>query len=150
MPPSADLDTAWGYLDLAASAEDGATILDHFAADPDRVARLTLEAAGLTLDLSKQAFGRDGLDALLALARAARVEERRAALFGGEAINATEGRAVLHPALRAADGADYAALGEPEASATGRSRGRTAGGFAPWFISGSAARTWGRGWCGRR
>ncbi|WP_374274752.1 glucose-6-phosphate isomerase [Brevundimonas sp.] len=113
MPPSAELDSAWTALDRAAEAEGEATILDHFAADADRVGRLTLEAAGLTLDLSKQAFGRDGLDALLTLARAARVEERRAALFGGEAINATEGRAVLHPALRAADGADYAALDEP-------------------------------------
>ena len=143
MPPSADLDTAWGDLDLAASAEDGATILDHFAADPDRVARLTLEAAGLTLDLSKQAFGRDGLDALLALARAARVEERRAALFGGEAINATEGRAVLHPALRAADGADYAAVGEPvsrEVEQTRRAVADYAGGVRDGTITGSDGR----------
>ena len=143
MPSSADLDTAWDDLDRAAKAEEGATILDHFAADADRVARLTLEAAGLTLDLSKQAFGREGRGALLGLAGAARVEDRRAALFGGEAINATEGRAVLHPALRAADGADYSALGEPvsrEVEQTRRAVADYAEGVRDGTITGSDGR----------
>jgi glucose-6-phosphate isomerase len=39
--------------------------------------------------------------------------QHRAALFAGEAVNLTEGRAVLHPALRAPVGADFHALGEP-------------------------------------
>ncbi|MBU2117729.1 MAG: glucose-6-phosphate isomerase, partial [Alphaproteobacteria bacterium] len=51
--------------------------------------------------------------AALDLARAVDVEGRRAALFGGEVVNPTEGRAVLHPALRAPDGAIFTALGEP-------------------------------------
>src|SRR5690606_26598682 len=104
---------AWAELEAAARRDAGARIQDQFAADPDRLTRLTLEAAGLHIDLSKQSWTRPGLDAALALARACDVEGRRAALFNGEAVNLTEGRAVLHPALRAANGADFHALGEP-------------------------------------
>jgi glucose-6-phosphate isomerase len=88
-------------------------ILHQFATDPGRTERMGVEAAGLTLDLSKQPWGPGALDAALALARAVDVEGRRAALFGGEVVNPTEGRAVLHPALRAPDGAVFTALGEP-------------------------------------
>ena len=49
----------------------------------------------------------------LDLARAADVEGARARLFGGEAVNGSEGRAALHMALRAPAGADFKALGEP-------------------------------------
>lgn len=104
---------AWAELEAAARRDAGARIQDQFAADPDRLTRLTLEAAGLHIDLSKQSWTHAGLDAALALARACDVEGRRAALFNGEAVNLTEGRAVLHPALRAANGADFHALGEP-------------------------------------
>ncbi|MDP1777278.1 MAG: glucose-6-phosphate isomerase, partial [Brevundimonas sp.] len=44
------------------------------------------------------------------------------ALFGGEAVNNTEGRAVLHPALRAADDADFRALGQPVSAEVGEAR----------------------------
>lgn len=108
-----NIDTAWGALTAAAQADGRTPILDQFAADPDRLARFSVEAAGLHLDLSKQSWSREGFDAALALARAADVEGRRAALFGGEVVNPTEGRAVLHPALRAGAGAAFKALGEP-------------------------------------
>lgn len=85
----------------------------HFSHEPDRLERLTLEAAGLFLDLSKQAFGLDELDRLLKLAEDVDVQGWRERMFGGEAINASEHRAVLHPALRAGEDADYRALGEP-------------------------------------
>jgi len=88
-------------------------ILHQFATDPGRVDRMGVEAAGLYLDLSKQAWSAEGFEAALDLARTCDVEGRRNALFGGEAVNNTEGRAVLHPALRAADDADFRALGEP-------------------------------------
>jgi glucose-6-phosphate isomerase len=107
------LDTAWAAFDAAAAATRGTRIVDQFAADPGRVERMSVEAAGLYLDLSKQSWGRDAFEACLELARAADVEGRRAALFAGEAVNLTEGRAVLHPALRAPDGAEFKALGEP-------------------------------------
>lgn len=88
-------------------------IVHHFATDPGRLERMGVEAAGLYVDLSKQAWSAEGFEAAIDLARACDVEGRRAALFGGEAVNNTEGRAVLHPALRAADDADFRALGEP-------------------------------------
>ncbi len=71
-----------------------------FAAEPDRLERFCVQAAGLHLDLSKQRLPAEGLDALLALAEAARVPSRRDAQLRGEKVNRTEGRAVLHTALR--------------------------------------------------
>jgi len=104
---------AWAELEAAARRDADARIQDQFTADPDRLARLTLDVAGLHIDLSKQSWTHAGLKAALDLARACDVEGRRAALFNGEAVNLTEGRAVLHPALRASDGADFRALEEP-------------------------------------
>ena len=107
------LNAAWTALETAAARDGETPILAQFAADPGRLERFSVEAAGLYLDLSKQSWSKGGFEAALALAKAADVEGRRAALFGGEAVNLTEGRAVLHTALRAADGAQYKALGEP-------------------------------------
>ncbi|RSB48077.1 MULTISPECIES: glucose-6-phosphate isomerase [Brevundimonas] len=104
---------AWAELEAAARRDADARIQEQFTADPDRLTRLTLDVAGLHIDLSKQSWTQAGLKAALALARACDVEGRRAALFNGEAVNLTEGRAVLHPALRAPDGAAFHALGEP-------------------------------------
>ncbi|VTO20219.1 glucose-6-phosphate isomerase [Brevundimonas vancanneytii] len=104
---------AWAELEAAARRDADARIPDQFTADPDRLARLTLDVAGLHIDLSKQSWTHAGLKAALDLARACDVEGRRAALFNGEAVNLTEGRAVLHPALRAPDGADFHVLEEP-------------------------------------
>jgi glucose-6-phosphate isomerase len=106
-------DDAWKTFDRTAAAAGDARIDQQFAVDPDRLARMSVEAAGLYLDLSKQSWTKEAFDACLDLARASDVEGRRAALFAGEAVNLTEGRAVLHPALRAAPGADFKALGEP-------------------------------------
>ncbi|QYC09732.1 glucose-6-phosphate isomerase [Brevundimonas nasdae] len=104
---------AWTTFDRTAAETARTRIVDQFAADPDRLERMSVEAAGLYLDLSKQSWTRQAFDACLDLARASDVEGRRAALFAGEAVNLTEGRAVLHPALRAPVGADFHALGEP-------------------------------------
>ncbi|WP_404827808.1 glucose-6-phosphate isomerase [Conexibacter stalactiti] len=72
-----------------------------FAEDPGRGERLAAEGAGLYLDYSKQLVTDETLSLLLSLAEAAGVEERRDAMFAGEKINVSEGRAVLHTALRA-------------------------------------------------
>jgi len=72
-----------------------------FAKDPQRGERLTLEAAGLYLDYSKNLITDETLPLLLALAQAVGLRARIDAMFRGEAINVTEGRAVLHVALRA-------------------------------------------------
>ncbi|MBW3559232.1 MAG: glucose-6-phosphate isomerase [Proteobacteria bacterium] len=111
-PAPGEVGAAWDALTGAVGAARGRRIVDMFGAEPDRLERLTLDAAGLHLDLSKQAWTLEGLDAALALARACGVEEARARLFGGERVNRSEGRAVLHPALRAPEGARFRAGGE--------------------------------------
>ena len=108
-----DTAAAWTALEAAAEADAKTRIVDLFAAEPDRLERLTVAVAGLSVDLSKQPWSRAGFEAALALARAGGVEARRARLFAGEAVNLTEGRAALHMALRAPDGADFHALGKP-------------------------------------
>ena len=116
-------DQALEMLRAVARKDTGARIVHQFAADRGRIERMGVEAAGLYLDLSKQSWSAEGFEAALDLARTCDVEGRRAALFNGEAVNNTEGRAVLHPALRAAADADFRALGEPvskEVAATRR------------------------------
>ena len=88
-----------------------------FAADPGRFARFSFAAdGGLLLDLSKTSLSDAVLAALLDLARAVDLEGSRAAMAAGEPINATEGRAVLHMALRAPRDACFR-TGEEDASA---------------------------------
>lgn len=71
-----------------------------FAEDAGRFERFSARLGDLTLDYSKNRITEETMDLLLALARAAGVEERRAAMFSGGIINVTEKRAVLHTALR--------------------------------------------------
>ncbi|MGO9853673.1 MAG: glucose-6-phosphate isomerase [Acidimicrobiales bacterium] len=78
----------------------GRHLRDLFAEDPGRAERLTAMGADLTLDYSKHRVTDETLRLLMAVARAARVEEHRDAMFSGEHINTTEDRAVLHVALR--------------------------------------------------
>ncbi|HEX5378245.1 MAG TPA: glucose-6-phosphate isomerase [Phenylobacterium sp.] len=106
-------DAAWSRLEHAGAAAKGRRIADLFAAEPDRLDRLTAEAAGLRLDLSKQPWSLADFDAALDLARACDVEAARERLFAGEAVNESEGRAALHVALRAPMGDDFRALGVP-------------------------------------
>ena len=75
-----------------------------FAADPKRGQRLTAEAAGLFLDYSKNRVTDQTIKLLLQLASESGLRERIDAMFRGEKINVTEGRAVLHVALRAPKG----------------------------------------------
>ena len=73
---------------------------DLFAKDPGRAEAMTLEECGLMLDYSKNRVTAETLDLLLALAEACGVPTAVARMFSGEKINTTEGRAVLHTALR--------------------------------------------------
>jgi glucose-6-phosphate isomerase len=75
-----------------------------FAEDDARGTRLTLEAAGLYLDYSKNRITDKTLRLLVELARDCSLDKKIAAMFAGERINATEHRAVLHVALRAPRG----------------------------------------------
>ncbi|CAN5325393.1 glucose-6-phosphate isomerase [soil metagenome] len=116
-----ELAAAWTRLEAAARASAARPIASLFEEEP-RLARLTFDAAGLFLDLSKQPWGLAGFDAALDLARAADIEAARARLFAGETMNASEGRAVLHMALRAPDGAGMTAQGQPASSLVEASR----------------------------
>ena len=90
----------WNALVQLFAEKKDLNLRELFAADPQRAARLTFDAAGLHVDLSKNLVDDDVLAALVELARAADVEGRRDAMFAGEHINNTEDRAVLHTALR--------------------------------------------------
>jgi glucose-6-phosphate isomerase len=72
-----------------------------FAADKKRGEKLTVEAAGLFLDYSKNRITAETLKLLLQLAKESNLRGRMDAMFAGEKINFTENRAVLHTALRA-------------------------------------------------
>jgi glucose-6-phosphate isomerase len=84
---------------------------DLFASDPGRGERLAVEAVGLYADFSKHRVNDETLALLLALADAADLRRRIEAMFGGERINVTENRAVLHVALRAPRGTSIAVDG---------------------------------------
>jgi glucose-6-phosphate isomerase len=89
---------------LAAVARPG-HLRDLFATDPGRAERYVLDVADLRIDWSKQLVDDAVMDALVDLATAAGVEQRRDAMFAGEHVNVTEDRAVMHMALRAPEGA---------------------------------------------
>ena len=75
-----------------------------FAEDPTRGTRLTLEAAGLYLDYSKNRVNDKTIKLLVDLADDCGLQDRIDAMFRGDRINTTEHRAVLHVALRAPRG----------------------------------------------
>jgi len=91
----------WHALAAHAERQRQVHLRDVFAADPERGERFAAEAAGLYLDYSKQRVDDETLRLLQALAQSAQLSQRIAAMFGGERINTTENRAVLHIALRA-------------------------------------------------
>lgn len=76
------------------------TMRELFASDPGRFPRMTGEAAGLFVDWSKHRATAETMALLTQLAEQAEVPQWRDRMFGGAKINATEGRAVLHVALR--------------------------------------------------
>jgi glucose-6-phosphate isomerase len=73
---------------------------DFLDREPDRLAALSGDVAGLSFDFSKQPIGQDTLTALLALAESQGMTTAIAAMMGGETVNGTEGRAAQHAALR--------------------------------------------------
>jgi glucose-6-phosphate isomerase len=81
-----------------------AQLRELFAADPARGKRLTANELGMYLDYSKNRITDETLPLLFALADAVGLRDRIEAMFGGEKINVTENRAVLHTALRAPAG----------------------------------------------
>jgi glucose-6-phosphate isomerase len=95
---------AWEALERHAASVRGLCLRQLFADDPGRGERLAVEAAGIYLDYSKNRVTDETLALLLRLAEESGLRERIAAMFRGDKINTTEGRAVLHVALRAPRG----------------------------------------------
>jgi glucose-6-phosphate isomerase len=92
---------AWAALEKHREAIGPAHLRGLFEADPSRGDRLTLDAAGVYLDYSKNRITDDTIRLLLELAEQVGLRARIDAMFCGDRINVTEQRSVLHVALRA-------------------------------------------------
>ncbi len=91
--------SAWEVLARREQATSGRSLLDLFKGG-DRLARFRAALGPMVFDFSKTNIDGETLDALIALAEEADVAAKREAMFSGAKINETEGRAVLHTALR--------------------------------------------------
>ena len=94
----------WSALEIETVPASKRHILDLFAADPNRAATFSVSAGELLFDYSKTNIDEGVLSALLALYEERGVAAKREAMFSGAKINDTEGRAVLHTALRNLNG----------------------------------------------
>ncbi|MFF0863435.1 glucose-6-phosphate isomerase [Nonomuraea sp. NPDC003560] len=90
----------------------GKQLRELFAEDPGRAGRMTVSAGDLYLDYAKHRATQETIDLLVALAERAGLRERIAAMFGGEHINVSEDRAVLHVALRMRENAKLVVDGQ--------------------------------------
>ena len=91
---------AWGSLEAHYQKLRDVHVRTLFAADPGRGERLAVEAVGLYLDYSKNRVTDETITLLLQLAEQSGLRSRIDAMFRGDKINVTEGRAVLHVTLR--------------------------------------------------
>jgi len=94
---------AWAALAAHAEQSRAVHLRDQFAADGERARRLTVEAAGVGYDYSRQRVSAMTLRLLTHLAEERGLAEWRSALFSGKPVNDTEKRAAWHTALRAGD-----------------------------------------------
>ncbi len=103
--PRCDHTTAWASLagHFQAHGRDF-NLREAFGQDGMRFRSLSFEAPEVFVDLSKNLLDLATLKFLQDLAEECGLSERRAAMLAGEAVNPTEGRAVLHTALRAPKG----------------------------------------------
>jgi glucose-6-phosphate isomerase len=95
---------AWNALIAHYREIKGLHLRELFAGDPKRGERLTADAAGIYFDYSKNRVTDETLGLLVQLADESGLRARIDAMFGGERINTSENRAVLHIALRAPKG----------------------------------------------
>jgi glucose-6-phosphate isomerase len=91
-----DVGKAWDRIAAVARTP----LVDLFKAEPDRLSRLAMDEAGIRFDFSKTHLSTELIDAFLDLARARDFTAKRDALFRGDPVNVTEGRAAEHPAER--------------------------------------------------
>ena len=100
----------WTGLEAAAKAASETPIMERMT--PERARDFSVEVGELLFDYSKTCMDTTGRDLLLDMYAQAGVEAKRDAMFAGEKINETEGRAVLHTALRNLDGRTVTVDGE--------------------------------------
>ena len=110
--PALRMRPAWALLEKHYQKMEGLHLRQLFAEDLKRGERLTVEAAGIYLDYSKNRITDETLKLLFQLAQESGLRQRIDAMFRGEKINVTEKRAVLHVALRAPRGATIMHDGE--------------------------------------
>jgi glucose-6-phosphate isomerase len=91
---------AWSALARHYEAISQTPMRDLFAADPGRFERFSVRLGEMLLDYAKNRITAETMALLVDLAREAGIEAWREKMFAGETINNTEGRAVLHVALR--------------------------------------------------
>jgi glucose-6-phosphate isomerase len=103
---------AWKALEKHYQESKNIHLRALFADDPSRGERMVAEGVGLYLDYSKHRINDETLRLLLQLADECDLRGRIEAMFSGETINTTEGRAVLHVALRAPRDASIVVDGE--------------------------------------
>ena len=102
----------WKALEAHYAKSRKVHLRELFAADPKRGEKFAVEAAGIYFDYSKHRVTSGTVNHLCDLAEAAGLRGKIEAMFTGEKINVTEGRAVLHTALRAPKGAVVKVDGE--------------------------------------
>ena len=110
--PKINPTTTKSWSKLAQLAKDPKTLQNYFADDAGRAAQFAIAWDSFFVDYSKNHIDKDIQAALLGLAKEAGLEDARKAYFSGETINQTEGRAVMHTALRAKENADIRVDGE--------------------------------------
>jgi glucose-6-phosphate isomerase len=102
----------WKALEEHYGKLKGTHLRELFAADGERGKKLAVEATGIYFDYSKHRVTQETMELLADLAEASGLREKIEAMFTGERINITEGRAVLHTALRAPENAVIMVDGE--------------------------------------
>lgn len=92
---------SWKALESHHKKIGGKHLRDLFAADPKRGKEMTVDSMGLFFDYSKNRITGETVKLLIKLAEESGLRAHIDAMFRGDKINVTEGRAVLHVALRA-------------------------------------------------
>ena len=110
--PKINPTTTNSWKKLTKLAANRKTLQAYFAEDKDRAKQFSIDWDQFFVDYSKNHLDNDIKEALVSLAKEVGLLDARAAYFGGGAINQTEGRAVLHTALRAKAAADIRVDGE--------------------------------------
>lgn len=90
----------WQSLDRHYSDIKYLSMREQFALDSGRFERFSIRSGDLLLDYSKNRITQETIDKLIALADAVNIQQWIERMFSGDQINHTEGRAVLHTALR--------------------------------------------------